>query len=44
MNKYIDDLSTLNENKSHPKVSVGDTVKIVSYLELPVNPIFRKIY
>ena len=35
MNKYIDDLSTLNENKSHPKVSVGDTVKIVSYLELP---------
>jgi large subunit ribosomal protein L19 len=35
MNKYIDDLSTLNENKSHPIVSVGDTVKIVSYLELP---------
>ena len=35
MNKYIDDLSILNENKSHPIVSVGDTVKIVSYLELP---------
>ncbi len=35
MNKYIDDLSTINENKSHPIVSVGDTVKIVSYLELP---------
>ena len=35
MNKYIDDLSTINANKSHPIVSVGDTVKIVSYLELP---------
>ena len=35
MNKYIADLSTINENKSHPIVSVGDTVKIVSYLELP---------
>ena len=35
MNKYIDDLSMINKNNSHPKVSVGDTVKIVSYLELP---------